>query len=284
MTTEVEYIRLVGNERRVGPTLASVSRHWQGSKECFAFVSPHDDDAVLGGGLLIQVAKLEHVPVHVLIVTDGGMGYCSPEEKDTIVAIRREETFDAYKRLGVPEENIHWLGFPDCRLTAFRGRSPSTTKDPTVIQNHTGLQNAFTYYLRKIKPTQCFLPTSNDLHPDHRIVHEEFLISLFHSSGNIWPELGTPLEKPPYVHEMAVYCDFPEPPKLRLRTNEKILETKLSAIAAFKSQKQIDSLINIVRSSGPEEYLRAFEFKLYQPTRYRDLFEEKENQTMRFVR
>ncbi|NLE28471.1 MAG: hypothetical protein GX629_02230, partial [Phycisphaerae bacterium] len=76
MKEEFEFIRLVGNERRVGPTLASVSRHWQGEKECFAFFSPHDDDVVLGGGLMMQLAKRENVPVHIVIVTDGSMGYC----------------------------------------------------------------------------------------------------------------------------------------------------------------------------------------------------------------
>jgi hypothetical protein len=35
---EFEFVRLVGNERRVGTTLASVSRHWQGKKERFLVV------------------------------------------------------------------------------------------------------------------------------------------------------------------------------------------------------------------------------------------------------
>ncbi len=284
MKEDFEFVRLVGNERRVGPTLASVSRHWQGEKERFMFVSPHDDDVVLGSGLLIQLAKRENVPVHILIVTDGSMGYCSDSERDTIVDIRRNETFDCYQSLGVPKHNIHWLGFPDCQLTEYRGRSSAKAGDSAAIMGFSGLQNAFTHYMRKIRPTQCFLPTSNDLHPDHRIVHEELLISLFHASGNIWPELGTPLEKVPYVHEMGVYCDFPEAPKLRVRTPMSFLENKLKAIGAFRSQTQIGALIDIVRSGGPEEYLRAVEFRLYQPSRYRDLFEEKEGETMRFVR
>jgi LmbE family N-acetylglucosaminyl deacetylase len=276
MKEEFEFIRLVGNERRVGPTLASVSRHWQGEKECFAFFSPHDDDVVLGGGLMMQLAKRENVPVHIVIVTDGSMGYCSPEEQDTIVKIRRKETFACYESMGIPEQNIHWLGFPDCRLTAYRGRRPAEKGEQAEFFGFNGLQNAFTYILRKIRPTQVFLPTSNDLHPDHRIVHEELLISLFHASGNIWPELGNALDKVPYVHELGVYCDFPEAPKLRVRTPMSFLENKLRAIGEFKSQTQIESLIEIVRKGGPEEYLRALEFKLYEPSRYRTLFEEKE--------
>jgi len=272
---EFEFVRLVGNERRVGPTLATVSRHWQGDKECFLMISPHDDDAVLGAGLLIQLAKREDVPVHILIVTDGSMGYCSAKEKDTIAEIRRNESFGCYQTLGVPKENIIWLGFPDCRLSNYRGRSPALPNDPVAINGFVGLQNSFTYYLRKINPTQCFLPTNNDLHPDHRIIHEEFLISLFHAAGNIWPELGKPLDKVPYVHTYAVYCDFAVPPTLRMRTPLVYLENKLKAIAAFRSQRQISSLIENVRHCGPEEYIRAIDFKLYHPASYRNMFEEK---------
>ena len=156
----------------------SVSRHWQGSKESFLFVSPHDDDIIIGGGLLMQLATRENVSVHLLIVTDGAMGYCTMQEKDTISEIRRKETLDCYKFLGVAEENIHWLGFDDCQLNRFKGRFPDRNDHSTAIEGYTGLQNSFTHYLRKIRPTQCFLPTYTDLHPDHKIVHDEFMISL----------------------------------------------------------------------------------------------------------
>lgn len=238
-------------------------------------ISPHDDDAVLGAGLLIQLAKREKVPVHILIVTDGSMGYCSLNEKDSIAEIRRNESFECYQSLGVPKKNIIWLGFPDCQLSNHRGRYPAAVGDPVAISGYTGLQNAFTYHLRKIQPTQCFLPTWNDLHPDHRIIYEEFLISMFHSAGNIWPELGEHLEKVPYVNTYAVYCDFAEPPTLRMRTPISYLENKLKAISAFRSQKQISSLIDNVRHCGPEEYIRAIDFKLYHPSSYRNQFEDK---------
>lgn len=281
MTKEFEFIRLVGNERRVGDTLASVSRHWQSNKECFVFVSPHDDDVALGGGLFIQLAVRENIPVHVWVVTDGSMGYCSDEEKDNIAQIRKQEAIDSYTSLGVDEENLVFFDFPDCQLESYVGRHPSSD-DSHSIAGHTGLQNAFTYYLRKVRPTQCFVPTISDLHPDHKITNEELQISLFHAGGNIWPELGPALEKVPYVHEMAVYCDFPLPPTLRVCTPVEYLEKKLDALAAFKSQKQIDELIEIVRKSGPQEYIRSIDFNLYQPQAYYDMFEKKHR--MPFIR
>lgn len=280
MQEEFEFVRLVGDERRVGSKLADVSRHWQGKKERFLIISPHDDDTVLGMGLLIQLAKRENVPVYILIVTDGSMGYCSNDEKDNIAGIRRNESFECYQSLGVPKQNIIWLGFADCRLNDYRGRKSAEQKSPGQLCGYTGLQNSFTYHLRKIKPTQCFLPTSNDLHPDHRIVYEEFLISLFHAAGNIWPELGKPLHMVPYVNTYAVYCDFNAPPTLRMRTPMSLLENKLRAIAAFRSQRQISSLIENVRHCGPEEYIRAIDFTLYHPANYHNQFEKKKSLKM----
>lgn len=131
------------------------------------FVGPHDDDVVLGAGIFIQLAHRENVPVYVMIVTDGSMGYCSQEQRNNISEIRREETYRCYTSLGVPRDNIIWLAFPDCRLNYYRGRRLSNSNDRTKIEGFLGLQNSFTYWLRKIAPSQCFLPTSNDLHPDH---------------------------------------------------------------------------------------------------------------------
>ncbi len=270
---QFEFVRLVGDERRVGPTLAAVSRHWKRTQECFLFVSPHDDDVVIGAGLMIQCALREKVPVHVAIVTDGSQGYCDIKDRDRISQIRRKETYAAFRTLGVPRANIHWLGFPDCQLTNFMGRRPVAPTDPAQSHGYTGLQNAFTEVLRKVRPNQVFMPTYADLHPDHRIVYSEMMISCFHATGAIWPELGQPLPRPPYIHEMAVYCNFPSPPKLRIHTPLRVLEKKLKAIGQFKSQKQIAAMVKLVENGGPREYLRPVDFGLYNSRMYRNMFE-----------
>ncbi len=69
--------------------------------------------------------------------------------------------------------------------------------EPSAIEGFTGLQNPFTYFLRQIRPTQVFVPTINDLHPDHKVTNEQLQISLFHSTGDIWPELGRRLTQFP---------------------------------------------------------------------------------------
>ncbi|MCD4823721.1 MAG: PIG-L family deacetylase [Phycisphaerae bacterium] len=278
---QFEFVRLVGEERRVGPSLQSVSKHWKSQKECFLFVSPHDDDVAIGGALMILAALKEKVPVHIAIVTDGAAGYCSLKEKDTIAAIRRAETYQSFRTLGVKKANVHWLDFPDCQLANFVGRRPVVAGDPAVFEGHTGMQNAFTKLLRDIRPTQVFLPTDSDLHPDHRITYSEMMISLYHASGAIWPELGKKLPVVPYVHEMAVYCDFPTPPKLRLLASEAMFEKKLKSILDFKSQKQIEAQVKTIREAGPMEFFRPVEWKLYDPRTFYNMFEERSNHTSR---
>lgn len=244
-----------------------------GEKTKFLFISPHDDDVVIGGGIAIQLAISLGIEVHLLIVTDGSMGYCSEEQVDTISELRKKETLACYGELGICEENIHWLDFPDSWLTQYRGRQKASADQECVINNHSGLQNSFTHYARKIKPTHCFLPTCADLHPDHKIVYDEFLISLFHAQADIWPELGVPIDEIPEIFEMGVYCDFPENPNLQIRAGIDELEKKISSLLKYESQKQIGSLDQILRENGAVEYFRQIEIPFYSPKKYAHLFE-----------
>lgn len=238
--------------------------------DVWMFVSPHDDDLCIGAGLLMQAGVQAGIEVQVVVVTDGCLGYCGPDQKDDIVEIRRQETLQSFELLGIPSSNVNFLGFPDGGLTRFIGRREAAPGEPTV-GGFTGLQNAFTHSLRDLRPSRVFVPTRMDLHPDHQITHNELMISLFHASGKIWPELGDPLDVPK-VHEMAVYCDFPTDPHLEIVGDEAAFEAKLKSIAAYESQLQIAELVQQIREDGPYEYIRDVEFRLYSPRRYRSLF------------
>lgn len=270
---EYRITKISGVRRESSAKLKDIFTGWKEGGEKFLFVSPHDDDAVLGSALMMQKAINDGVDVYISIVTDGSMGYCSEAEKDTIAQIRREETYRCYEELGVPGDNISWLGFPDCRINLYRGRRQAVENDPSIISGFTGIQNAFTSLIREIKPTRCFLPTIADLHPDHQIVYEEFMISMFHANGTIWPELGEPIKSVPDVYEMGVYCDFPQQPDIQIATSDEHLDKKVDAINKFASQTQIGSLIEIVKRNGAFEYFRSIGFNLYSPSKYRILFE-----------
>lgn len=245
---------------------------WKSGREVWMFVAPHDDDIVTGAGITFQVGMAVGAEVHAVVTTDGRMGYCRMTQRRLIPSIRRREAEQSFGILGLPMERLHFLSFPDCNLNPYRGRHFATIGDPTEVEGASGLQNAFPHILRQIRPTRVFLPTLADLHPDHRIVNEEMLISLFHAQGTIWPELGAPIETVPLVYEYATYCDFPEPPQLRIAAPPSMLQTKLNAIRAYASQEQIEVLIDVQRNAGPIEYIREVKFNFYSPKQYESLF------------
>lgn len=265
-----QFSRLINGRPQKRSSLVEAMETDELKNSTWMFVSPHDDDLCIGAGLLMQAAVQADVDVQVVIVTDGCLGYCGSEQKDDIIEIRRDETLRSFEVLGIPNDHVNFLGFPDGGLTRFIGRRPAQAGEPTVGE-YTGLQNAFTHSLRDLRPSRVFVPTKMDLHPDHQITHNELMISLFHASGKIWPELGDPLDVP-LVHEMAVYCDFPADPNLEIVGDDSAFEVKLESIMAYESQLQIAELVQRIREDGPYEYIRDVEFQLYSPRRYRSLF------------
>jgi LmbE family N-acetylglucosaminyl deacetylase len=274
VSAKISYTRRTGDQLFTTSNIAELFSDWSGAEERWMFVSPHDDDVVIGAGLSFQAGLAEGVSVHAVVVTDGRMGYCDFDRRWEIIAIRHAEAEKSYQILGLPTGHLHLLGFPDCSLNPYRGRHFAAEGESPVIAGGGGLQNALTHALRQIRPNRVFLPTSADLHPDHRIVHEETLISLFHAQGNIWPELGEPIADVPKVYEFACYCDFPQPPAIRVDTPPAMLETKLAAIRAFASQEQVELVVDIQRKIGAVEYLRDLGFRFYAPEQYHPLFKE----------
>ena len=271
MCSTIQYARRTAGGLLTTSRIAELMDDWRGSAEIWLFVSPHDDDIVLGGGLIFQAGVAEGAKLHAAVVTDGRMGYCRMDQRDSITTIRTEEARQSFAVLGLAPERLYFLGYPDGHLStctgAFIANGESGHAEETV-----GMQIAFTRLLRRVRPTRVFVPTSSDLHPDHRIVHEQLMISLFHAGGAIWPELGEPMAAVPRVYEMAIYCDFPEPPQIRLETPPEMLETKIKAIMAYASQEQIGALVEIQRATGPVEYLRELQFRFYSPKQYNGLF------------
>jgi LmbE family N-acetylglucosaminyl deacetylase len=267
-----KYSRRTGDKVTTSTKIGEIFGDWVDGRERWMFVSAHDDDIIVGAGLTFLAALAEGVEVHALITTDGRMGYCRFPQRRTIAQIRAKEAEESFRILGLLPDRLHRLQFPDCNLNPYRGRHFTTIGDPTELEGASGLQNAFPHVLRLVRPTRVFLPTVADLHPDHRIVHEEMLISLFHAQGAIWPELGLPIETVPKAYEYATYCDFPELPQIRIEVPPALLDRKLDGIRAYASQEQIGLLVDEQRKAGPIEYIREMHFQFYSPQKYHALF------------
>src|SRR5438477_255711 len=250
-TNPFHFTRLADGRKQRVSTLRETIGVAKDAKETWLFISPHDDDLVIGAGLWMQAAVREGIDVQVLVVTDGRMGYCTLDQRDHISEIRRRETYKSFKLLGISEKQIAWIGYPDGGLYTLQGRRKHRADDEApAIEGYVGLSNAFVHHLRRTRATRMFVPTFADLHPDHQIVNNEAMISIFHAAGAIWPELGAPLDDVPKVYELAIYCDFPQPPQLEVRCDNATFETKLAGIAAYESQLQIAKLVEIIRNAG----------------------------------
>ena len=253
--------------------LPEVFPDWH-DEERWLILTPHDDDPALSAALLLAEASRIGVTLRVRIATDGSMGYTPVVSASDVVERRRRETTASFRLLGV--HDVAWYDYPDTRLYRWQGRIPVDdvvlSRGLHVVAGHTGLQNSIVAELRAFDPTRVFVFSARDYHPDHKTVHQEALISLFHALGDIWPELGRPQATAPWIHELAAYCPFVADPDIRIVGTDAQFDTKLAAIRAFASQTQIATLVEAVRAAGPVEYVRSFEFATYSPSLYADLF------------
>lgn len=270
--TGIIYDRRINDQVIHADHAKDIFPHWQGEKECWMFLAAHDDDIVFGAGLTFLASLAEGIETHAVLATSGSMGYCREEYKYTIADIRRAEAAASFRDLGLPVENLHRLEYGDSGLYRNSGRRFADADGPTVIAGATGLQNSFTWVLRKVRPTRLFLPSQTDLHPDHRMSADEMIISIFHAQGTIWPELGPPLDAIPLLYEYATYSNFITPPTLRVRTSEELLEKKIAGMLAYRSQEQAELLLEVQRKTGSQEYLREMEFDILRPGMYDHLF------------
>ena len=152
--------------------------------------APHPDDETLFAAGIIQDAVLKHIPLKIVVVTNGdilGQKYGNDREVETIRAM---------KVLGVPEEDIIFLGYADQQMmTLFNSEKPTqifkSKAHNTKTYAHRGL-NHESYHkswaneeadynrenvkqdinliLKTYQPDGIFTTSRLDQHPDHRAV------------------------------------------------------------------------------------------------------------------
>jgi LmbE family N-acetylglucosaminyl deacetylase len=84
-------------------------------KGSVAIIAPHPDDEVIGcGGLIARLVSEGRAP-QIIVMTGGGGSHagCCSTKAETIVEARRGLTRRALTILGVPEDHLHELNFPD---------------------------------------------------------------------------------------------------------------------------------------------------------------------------
>ncbi len=137
---------------------------WRPGQERVMVFSPHDDDGVLGAGYAIAACQAHGGTVYVCIFCDGSAGYSQVEQKDTIVATRREESIRAYGLLGIAEEHLTHLGYPDFSLVSYVGWKLSS--------GHKGTLQRVVELLRAQRITRLLIPNGYREHSDHEAAYD----------------------------------------------------------------------------------------------------------------
>ena len=120
-------------------------------------IAPHPDDETIGAHGLMARLRRRGVAVRIVMVSDGHASHLgSPTwPRHRLVRERRRETLRAVRRIGVGAGEVIFLDCPDGQLDAASAAVRS------------GIARALR---RAPRPTLVVAPSSNDDHPDHRVV------------------------------------------------------------------------------------------------------------------
>lgn len=262
----VDFVRL-----KKGARINMLFPGWK-KGERVAFFSPHDDDAVLGAGYLIEaVIRSGGVP-HTIIFCKGDAGYSTPAEKKRIVQKRKKEAVRAYGRLNVKKQNIRFFDIPDFSLMGNLDRRPLLGK---------GVFDKIVSLLRRERISRIIFSSGHHEHWDHTAVFYAGIYTSPQAQDPILVDLGRPYPIKTYV-AYSVWGDFePAPLGQNTRADLGILVADederqvIQAIREFSSQARIIKNIIAHRRKRKTQggYLELYKsIKLRQPIDYSPYF------------
>ena len=183
-------------------------------------VAPHPDDEVFGCGGCAALYASAGVPVHVLVLTDGGLGGIASTGED-LVAIRYEEVLRAGAILG------------------YNSPVFANYKDRSLQQFIPAVAELIVHHFKRTGADVLFAPSLWEIHPDHHAAGLSALQAI-RSMGNICTlvqyEVGAPLLPNKLVDITSV-----------LARKQLAMECFVSQLAVQAYDRHISSL-NVFRS------------------------------------
>jgi LmbE family N-acetylglucosaminyl deacetylase len=122
-------------------------------------IAPHPDDESLGCGGLISLLVNLHIPIRVVIVSDGVGSHRNSDAfpEDRLREVRQQEAIDAVETLGVKQESLAFLNLPDQHVP-FPGLDGFSEAVDACFAAMTA---------REFAPETIVLPWRRDPHCDH---------------------------------------------------------------------------------------------------------------------
>lgn len=269
------------------------------SNDKILVLAPHPDDEAIGAAGVIQRALKAGAEVNVVCLTSG-----DSEQIPVIVykkslpniynlflllgKMRRKESIDAMSKLGLKENDIKFLGYPDSGilnilLEHWSGtepyRNPLTQVSevpypecysPGAYYEGENILKDLTSIIKKFEPTKIFVSSPIDLHSDHRALYLFLRVALWDLEGKIKdPEVFTYLVHARNWPDHRGYHpeNFINPPKqiigneitwssLSLDNDE--IKKKYESIQSYKSQVRNFPLF-LVSFDGGNELFASFD-------------------------
>ena len=216
-------------------------------KKKILILSPHADDEVLGcGGVISKYSKEGH-NINVLILTNANKGapeiYSAKEINDIRKESKLANDFIGTKRL-------------------FFENLPALNLNQYPIYK---IYNIINKYISNIQPEVIFIPSSNDIHEDHKIIFKAAKVSTrINKKSNLKKILS---------YEVLSETEWNEneqsfSPNYFVRLNKSDINNKIKAFLKYKSQvkkfphpRSKEAILNLSRIRGSQvfmEYAEAF--------------------------
>jgi len=223
--------------------------------KALVFCAHADDEVIAIGGTIRKLADAG-ATVRLVLFSDGAEGYARPEDKDSIVRTRHEETLRVCEILGIGEYfNLHLL---DWNLK---------------VDNEA--YRAIVRHVRELRPDVLFTHTRADYN-DHIVVHDATTEGWFHAAlpcamqeGPVWPMAP--------LYEYEVLQPMASPTMVVDVTDT--FEAKLRAMEVYGSQHgHVGSISQLMEGRAMErgyligvKYGEALTLSAYRPRAVTDL-------------
>ena len=210
-------------------------------------ISPHADDEILGcGGFISKYCKLNY-SVYVLILTNANKGAPEIFSEKEIEKIRNEAII-ANKSIGT--KKVFFEDLPALNLNNY----------PLFK-----ISNILNKYISKINPEVVLIPSSNDLHEDHKIIFKAAKVSLRPNKKNDVKKI--------LRYEVLSETEWNEDeksfnPNYFVSLKKSDITNKVNAFLKYKSQvkkfphpRSKQTIINLSKIRGSQsfmEYAEAF--------------------------
>jgi LmbE family N-acetylglucosaminyl deacetylase len=129
-------------------------------KKKVLILSPHADDEILGCGGFISKYSKQNYFINVLVLTNANRGAPEIYSAKQINKIRKEGKI-ANKLIGT--KNLYFENLPALNLNNY-----PLYKITKIID----------YYMTKFKPETVLIPSSNDIHDDHKTIFKAAKVSM----------------------------------------------------------------------------------------------------------